>query len=44
MAQRTVFVTVGTTKFEKLTNLLEEKEFVQTLVALGYTGLIVQVF
>ncbi|KAL4427919.1 hypothetical protein ABPG75_002008 [Micractinium tetrahymenae] len=40
---RTVFVTVGTTKFDALIRAVDRQAFADTLVAAGYTRLVMQI-
>ncbi len=42
-AQRTVFVTVGTTKFDALIRAVDRQPFADALVAAGYTRLVMQI-
>ena len=41
--ERTVFVTVGTTKFDALIRAVDSQAFADTLVARGYTRLVMQI-
>jgi beta-1,4-N-acetylglucosaminyltransferase len=42
-AERTVFVTVGTTRFDALIRAVDRRAFADVLVAAGYTRLIMQI-
>jgi beta-1,4-N-acetylglucosaminyltransferase len=42
-SDRTVFVTVGTTKFDALIRVVDQQAFADTLVAAGYTRLVMQI-
>lgn len=42
-AHRTVFVTVGTTKFDALIRAVDRQPFADALVAAGYTRLVMQI-
>ena len=41
--ERTVFVTVGTTKFDALIRAVDQQAFADVLVAAGYTRLVMQI-
>ena len=42
-AERAVFVTVGTTKFDALIRAVDQQAFADVLVAAGYTRLVMQI-